>query len=279
MRFCDLALKSTPHAHTSYVDGRDTVDEMAAAALKKGFHSLGFSEHGEQPFDRAYGLTPEKRAAYRADVLRAREQYRGKLRIWLGVERDAHSTEERTDYDYAIGSCHYLPCGDGYVAVDGAPEGVDRLVRETFGGDGTAMAAAYFAQLGDYAVAYRPQIIGHFDLVRKRNGAGRYFDPRGPRYLAAAYAALERAAESGAFLEVNTGAIARGVLSTPYPDEPLLRRWRALGGRAILSSDCHDAEKLDCGFDQSLALLQACGYQSVWALGAGEALFEEVPLV
>ena len=67
---------------------------------------------------------------------------------------------------------------------------------------------------------------------------------------------LKHFMDTGALLEVNTGAIARGYLATPYPAPFLLEEWRAWGGEVILNSDCHDARYLDAGFDGAEEFIQ-----------------------
>ena len=54
-------------------------------------------------------------------------------------------------------------------------------------------------------------------------------------------------------MEVNTGAMARGYRPIPYPAPALLRTLRELGGRVILTSDCHDAARLIYGYAEALA--------------------------
>ena len=49
--------------------------------------------------------------------------------------------------------------------------------------------------------------------------------------------------------EVNTGAISRGYRTSPYPQMEFLRELHICGFCAVITSDCHDAEKLDCGFE------------------------------
>ncbi len=259
-------IKSTPHAHTSYVDGRSTAEQMVQTAIDMGFASLGFSEHAIQAFDPDYALDAEAERRYIAEVGRLRSIYGDRIALYLGCERDRFSTADRSKYEYVIGSVHYLQLNGRMVAVDGPKGELTALVREGFGGDGIAFARAYFTQLSDYVAAFRPEIIGHFDLLRKHNVTGALFDAADPGYACAAMDALEAMADSGALLEVNTGAIARGYMSDPYPELRWLRRWRELGGRAILSSDCHDAPMLDCGYDVALERVRAAGFKELWAL-------------
>ena len=61
-------------------------------------------------------------------------------------------------------------------------------------------------------------------------------------------------------LEINTGGMARGYRDAPYPALFLLREWRRLGGRIILSSDSHSADTILYGYDASIALAKAAGF-------------------
>ena len=66
--------------------------------------------------------------------------------------------------------------------------------------------------------------------------------------------------KQGVALEINTGAVARGYRTTPYPGNALLRKLREFGGEIILNSDCHHAPQLCFGFDQAVELAQAAGF-------------------
>ncbi len=269
---------SSPHNHTRYVDGTNTPSEMAGAAFEAGFVSFGFSEHGMQPFDEEYCLTTESDAAYRAEVQALKGEYEGRMKIRLGIERDSYALYDRTAYEYVIGSTHYLQIADGHLSVDSTEENVRRMIREGYGGDPYHLAADYFARHADYVTAFRPDIIGHFDLVKKLNARCGFFDEADPRYTGPALEALERVAGTGALLEINTGAIARGWRVDPYPSPLLLARWRELGGRTIISGDCHDARFIDCAFGLSVEMLLAAGFTECWRLGTGEELFEPYAL-
>ncbi|MDO4741040.1 MAG: histidinol-phosphatase HisJ family protein [Eubacteriales bacterium] len=268
-------LYSSPHTHTIYVDGKSTPREMVEAALAKGFVSFGFSEHAE---DERFGLTKEGERAYFAEAQALKAEYADRLRIWIGIERDSISHFSREGYDYVIGSVHYVPWGEGYASVDGSPEKLAQCIAEEYHGDAMAYLQAYYDRLAGYVSEYRPEIIGHFDLVRKWNGRLGLFDPADPAYRRLVCGALERMIGSGALLEVNTGAIARGYMDDPYPDAFSLAYWRRLGGKAIVGSDCHLAANLDCGYDKARRRLLEAGYESVVLLGDGERLFMECPV-
>lgn len=255
--------RSNVHSHTRFVDGRDSAEEMVRAALALGFHTLGFSEHAPADYDDC-SLPPEREAEYRAEVLRLREKYAGQIEILLGLEHDWFSTMRPKDYDFTIESVHYLPAGGGYISVDWTRARLEDAIRQHYGGDPYALCRHYFKTVCDSIEGTGAQIIGHIELVMKFNEARDLFDDADPRYLIPALECATLAAESGRLVEINTGAIARGYRTQPYPGERMLRRVAEAGGRVILTSDCHNSDFLDCHFAEAAALAKACGFRTAW---------------
>ena len=60
-------LNSNAHTHTTFCDGKNTVEEMVQAAIDRNFVSLGFSVHGWTPYE-LVPITLEKEALYREEV-------------------------------------------------------------------------------------------------------------------------------------------------------------------------------------------------------------------
>jgi histidinol-phosphatase (PHP family) len=76
--------------------------------------------------------------------------------------------------------------------------------------------------------------------------------------------------------EVNTGAIARGYRTSPYPSVNLLRKIRDIGAPITLSSDCHNKDHLDCNFKETKAILHDIGFREIVVLCNHK--FTKVPL-
>ncbi|MFQ9680942.1 MAG: PHP domain-containing protein [Ruthenibacterium lactatiformans] len=166
-----MRLTSSTHNHTNLCDGRNTPDEMARAALEAGFTDFGFSGHSYAPFDLDYSVKSEQ---HYVQGLRALQRgIRGLSAHCRGMEADWFApVNDRAALDYIIGSVHYLRDEARYGnAVDGAPEALDACVAQMFGGDALAMARAYYALVAENVRKYRPEIIGHFDLVKKTTAA------------------------------------------------------------------------------------------------------------
>ena len=110
------------------------------------------------------------------------------------------------------------------------------------------------------------QIVGHFDLIAKFNEGDRLFDTSHPRYANAALEALDRLAEREVILEINTGAMARGYRSAPYPAPWLLRAMAERKLPICITSDCHERSNLLFAFPQAAELARSCGYRESMVL-------------
>lgn len=271
-----MKILSNAHTHTVFCDGKNSVEEMALAAIERGFISLGFSIHGWTPYE-TVPVTLEKEEKYRTEVRRIAEKYADRIEILCGAERDALYERDFSAYEYIIDSTHSILRDGVYLCVDESEEVFLDNVRQHFGGDFYAYCRAYFEHEAQVCARSRAAFIGHIDLVCKYNEANRYFDESDPRYLRPAIEAAEAAVCRGIPIEMNTGAIGRGYRSVPYPNPAILRRIREMGGEILINSDAHAIENLDTGFDLCAELARECGFDYVLRLR--RAGFEEVPLI
>lgn len=238
------------HTHTTFCDGKCTAEEMVCAAIALGMDEIGFSGHAHQPFDFDYCMSKENSSAYRADVRRLKEKYSDRIKIYLGAECDLFTDEDMSAYEYIIGSAHYLKFGDEYIAVDADADTLKYLIDVKFGGDAMAMCEEYFKNVSMIGKTLHPTVVGHFDLVKKYNAGGRFFDESDPRYVAAWKSAADELLKDCKLFEINTGGIARARQTEPYPSPEIIEYIKARGGRFILSSDSHRADTLCFMFDE-----------------------------
>ncbi len=237
------------HTHTVFSDGADSAEEMVRTAVDKGLTMLGFSDHSHVDWDEC-GMSLKNTEAYRKEIARLKPLWAEKITLLCGLERDYYS-DDRLDYDYVIGSVHWLKMTDGHaVSVDWTAEKLIRDVNRYFGGDFYALAEAYYALAADVVRQTGCDIIGHFDLITKFNEGNRLFDEEHPRYRAAWQRAADELLRTGAIFEINTGAISRGYRTQPYPSATIRAYLKAHGGRMILSSDAHRKENIASGFEQ-----------------------------
>ena len=109
------------HMHTTFCDGKSTAEEMVLGAIARGLTKMGFSIHSEQFSPRA-PRDPKIMAAYRAEIARLKEKYRDRIEILCGAECDYYFPADKKDFDYTLGSVHYLNTPDGLIPIDSKPE-------------------------------------------------------------------------------------------------------------------------------------------------------------
>ena len=259
--------KQNLHTHTTYADGKDTPEEIVLAAIDKGFASLGFSEHSYLTYSSAPNqLTPDKIQQYKAEIRNLKDKYRGKIDVFCGLEYDFYSDIDVDDFDYLIGSVHYLDVDGKIVTFDRGYTQTLNYINDYFSGDGLAFAKKYFNTVSCLPEKQNFDIIGHFDLITKNNDVGAFFDTSDPKYLNMGFESIHNLKGKIPFFEVNTGAIARGYKSTPYPQMDFLKEFRRLGFGAVITSDCHDKRYIDCFHSEATTLLKEAGFQSKWIL-------------
>jgi len=267
---------SNLHTHTTYSDGTAPPEQYILAALKRGFVSLGFSEHTPTCYRCPCEMREERIPDYIAEITALKKKYAGQIEVLLGLEYDTYGPVDRIalGLDFEIGSVHYLQKSDGvYTAVDGTPEAIEELISDF--GDIRGVAVEYYRLLCEVAQR-RPEILGHFDLLTKFNSDNRFFNPDDAWYCEIVDNAIAQIAKSGVIVEVNTGAISRGYTKKPYPSEYILRSLHANRVPVTISADAHSPETLDFAFAEVEQLLRKVGYKSVKQYKGGR--FVDVPL-
>ena len=239
---------SNYHTHSTYCDGADTPEELVLEAIRLGCPEIGFSGHSHLNEDTC-SMSEEETLAYCREITQLKEQYAGRITIRLGIEQDIFSEIDRSLFDYVIGAVHYVEKDGILCAVDDGRDNLIRTVNNVYGGDFYACAEAYYELVGSLYERTHCDVIAHFDLITKYNEGNVLYDPEHPRYLAAAERALDRLIDCPVLLEVNTGAMARGYRSAPYPAPRFLQRWLDAGKELIFASDCHDRRFLLHGFE------------------------------
>ena len=125
-----------------------------------------------------------------------------------------------------------------------------RNIRRRSAGDWNASADDYNRTVAQVRERTGCRIVGHFDLVTKFNEGDTLFSTRHPRYIRAVRQALDALAQADVTFEINTGAMARGYRSEPYPAREIMEELRRRGVKRILSSACRSRENLLDGFSE-----------------------------
>ena len=257
-------IRQNLHTHTRFCDGKNTPMEMGAAALAAGLTSLGFSGHSVLPYDNDWCMTGRNVPDYIAAVLETRDAFRGRLDIFLGLEWDGCSPQSPDGFDYIIGSLHHIAMEGEYPSIDDTAPITRDILNRYFHNDEDAMAEAYFAQYAALAANPAVDIVGHFDLLTKFSETDGICPGTTPRYRDAAMSAMEVLLKADKIFEVNTGAMAGGKRSVPYPAPWLLKELKARRARILVSSDAHSAETVAYAFPETEKLLRSVGFRERW---------------
>lgn len=105
-------LRGTFHNHTTASDGRNSLVEMAEAAMDLGLEYLGIADHSKSSFQ-ANGLYPERLLKQVNEIRKLNAQWNGHFRLLAGSEVDIlkdgsldFSDEILSQLDYVVASVH-----------------------------------------------------------------------------------------------------------------------------------------------------------------------------
>lgn len=271
-------IKSNFHIHSTYCDGKNTMEEMVLAAIGAGLDSIGFTSHNPLSGEH-WTMKADRMDSYRSEIRGLKEKYRSRLEIYEGLEVDflpekglnPLAAEEIPTLDYWIGSVHGIACWeeDRYWYVDAGPEEFEKGLNHFFKGDGKKAVTRYYEQLTALVQTEKPTIVGHMDLVKKNNEQLRFFREEETWYKDRVNQFLKEVKISGSILEINTGGVRRYGVSCFYPSPWILDRIRDLDLPWTLNGDSHDKDGLTFYYRETEALLKEKGLDRFWTLEEG----------
>ena len=252
-----------PEASAAEYFSSANVERYREVASERGIAELGVSEHvyrfrqalevWQHPFWTQYAK--DDLDEYCAFV-------REETDLRLGIEADfvpggedrmANLLEAR-DFDYVIGSVHFLREGavdmDDYSVWDSGPTR-PRNAEEVW--------RRYFQTIGESARSGLYDVVAHPDLVKYWGDGARR--PAGDlrRYYELA---IDGIAESGVAVEVSTAGL-RKPAGELYPAPAFLQMALDAGARVALSSDAHRPQDVGADYEQALAVLEQLGVREL----------------
>lgn len=258
------------HVHTPlcrHAEGWPT--EYAARAVELGLEELGFADHNPMPelFD-DWRMLREDLPRYFEAVEEARSQF-PQLPIRLGLEMDFlddaspwwEQLRGMADWDFWIGSVHYLPDG---MEVDN-PKYLSRYKDM----DPEAIWSAYWKR---YEACIRSgwfDFVAHPDLPKKfgfipAGDLRRFYEP-----------CIQALVDTGIAYEINTAGLRKACRSL-YPAAEFVALAHQAGVPVLINSDAHDPLELGAGFEEAVTLVREAGYQELVRFEGGRR--KSVPL-
>lgn len=287
------------HTHSKFSDGRFTAEEMVISAIQYGFTVLGFSEHSIHPLnpsfyspEKSWHIFPENISAYAKEMQRLKKKYEAQIKLLTGFEADFFEDntpgksigstiplKSNFDFtpDFLIGSVHFVCNQKGFYTVDYAPESVKAGLIKLYGDkngnvDYKAAVCEYFEAERKMLELGKFEILGHADLIKKNNPVLHFFDENESWYKEELKLTAKAAARAGVVAEINTGAIARGLLDDVYPSAQFLEYFKDEGVPICINSDAHFADKIDCAWDRATLAAKKAGYKELTYPVSGELI-------
>lgn len=259
------------HTHTLFCDGKNTAEEMVIAAINKGFSVLGFSGHSMFPFGGKWHIAPKEFSLYIEEINRLKEKYAEKIKIFCGFECDYYPSLTCPDKefykelkpDFLIGSVHYIAKNKMHYAVDSFTDRVKRGLDIIYKGDGKQAVIDYFEAQKEMLNYGSFDILGHPDLIRKRNDELHFFDPEEKWYKDVLKDFAKAVKKADVIAEINTGGKARGCTKDFYPSDFLLELFYNQGIPICINSDAHNTELIDFGIEEAVNLARKIGYKEL----------------
>jgi histidinol-phosphatase (PHP family) len=243
------------HTHNylcKHADG--TLEEYVQHAISAGLDTIGLSDHTPMPdnWDSSVRMHEDQFwNEYAPTVHALQDKYKNSIDVKFGLEGDFMPGTEawvkafnaKSDFDYVIGSVHYI---DDW--------GFDNptFVAKYDVKDINEIYAQYYERIKGSAQSGLFDIVGHCDLVKK---FGHRPTKAMEEILRETFAVVK---QSGMAVEINTSGLRKPVKEM-YPSESVLSILAEYGIPLTLGSDAHTPGDVGRDFDLAKQLIERYG--------------------
>ena len=242
------------HSHTPLCrHAKGEPEEYAEAAFQRGLKGLIVTCHNPLPNGIAQGsrMYPEQFGEYVDLVARARDAYKGKVDVRLGLEADyMPGLEPFLEKQLSSQSFHHV-LGSVHPHIKDYKE-------KYFSGDVAAYHELYFDHLAMAAETRLFDTISHPDLVK--NVFSEEWNLK--RTLSAILRALDRIAATGVAMELNTSGLNK-VIPEMNPNPTMLGEMYQRTIPVVIGADAHVPERVAADYEKAMDLLEAAGYSEI----------------
>jgi histidinol-phosphatase (PHP family) len=250
----------------------ENADRYLAVAEEQGIAELGVSEHLYRFTEALEIWTHPYWVGQAVDDLDAYCEFVRTTPLRLGIEADyVRGAEDRIasllearDFDYAIGSVHYL-------GERGAVDDQRYDVWDSFP-DADSLWRTYFEWQAELARSGLFDIVSHPDLI-KIWGKDRPAPERDPRFHYEPF--VEAIAESGTVVEISTAGLRKPV-GEIYPSRALAEMCVQAGAEFALSSDAHAPDQVGFGYEQAIDFLGELGVERICVFEGRQRRLEQI---
>lgn len=261
---------------------KDTLEAVVLAYIDRGFAWFGLTEHMPPPDNRfrypdeiAAGFDAVKLydrfARYMAAARHLQQKYAGTARILVAFETEAYTGApvfaaalRRTFRpDYVVGSVHHV----NDIPIDATADQYRQSAAISGGIDG--LYRGYFDRQYEMLCVLKPEVVGHFDLIR-------IFDPayrdrlEKPEIRDRIRRNLALIRDENMILDYNVRALAKG-MTEPYVSASILGEAQRMGIPVVPGDDAHGVDDVGLNIDEGMAALRAAGFDTAWRVPSPKA--------
>ncbi|KAJ1678976.1 hypothetical protein EV182_002978 [Spiromyces aspiralis] len=264
------------HAHGALGD-------VIASAIDKKFHTIGLSEHvprlrTQDLYPEESHLTPAHLAqTFDAYVQKARQyqvSFRDRINILVGAETEYINPEllalveglrARHVLDYLVGSVHHVR----EIPID-FDERTYLQALDACGRSYDSLFSEYFDAQYELITKLRPEVIGHFDVIRIFAPISEMSFSDRPLVWNKIVRNIQAAVEYGALFEINSRAWKKG-LPGAYPQRDVIEELKRQGAKFTISDDSHSPDQVGLHYVELYSYLKELGITELYYLARDDS--------
>jgi len=244
------SMKINYHTHTTYSDGKNSMEEYVKVAIDNNFSEIGFSDHfillpsGSFP---PYSMKLNDLTKYINEARSLRKKYRSKIKIKIGIEvdffpencKDVAKILSKYPFDYTIIAVHY---------VNSFPFDTLDAINEWKNFDNNEIIRiykSYYELVMESINIGLFDIVAHIDLIKKFGFIPNYDFRDYEKKL------IDLIAQKDIVVEINSSGL-RHPIKEIYPSERIVRIIAEKKIPVILSTDAHEVKHLIEGYEKVL---------------------------
>lgn len=258
-----------------------TLEEMLEAAISAGHKVFCLTEH--MPRLDSGHLYPEEVTSntsvqdladtfdrYYHRAKEAQVAYKDRIQVVVGFETESitpqyydyvNQLKNKYDFDMIVGSVHHVH----EVPIDYSREAFDKCIELNKSNPTVeGVFSTYFDAQYDMLVQNKPEVVGHFDLIRLM--APPEYQTKPLKDDADVWKKVVRnvrqAVNQGSLFEINSAAIRKG-WETPYPARDVAELIIEEGGKFCLSDDSHTTQHVAQNYPKCFDYLRSLGVTEV----------------
>ena len=263
------------HTHSTYCDGKSTLEELMVNAQSLQVKWLGFSSHAPLPFDCPWCMKRENLNEYLNKIVTLKHTQTA-MEVYAGLEVDyipkvIGPHDFLKELDYTIGSVHFVESfkdGRGWE-IDGPHSFFLQGLEKIFNNNVKEAVVRYFELTREMVERSTPAVVGHLDKIKIQNINDKFFTEHEPWYRDEIEKTLDAIEQAGCIIEVNTRGKYQNKTSTTYPSPWVLELIAKKGIPITISSDAHHSKDLVNHFHETAIELRQIGFHKIHILHDG----------